>query len=54
MNDVYSEAIEAVCEFYHIERDVCIEHFWDEVESYMQMKIMFQQHNNRQIRKDSE
>lgn len=40
-SDVYSEAIDAVCEYYTIDRDVCIEHFWDEVECYMQLKIQF-------------
>ena len=54
-NDVYSEAINAVAEFYSIERDVCIEYFWDEIESYMNMMYMMKVHNDRnRLRKDSE
>lgn len=33
--DIYSEAINYVCAFYSITRDVCIEYYWDEVEAYM-------------------
>lgn len=40
--DVYSEAITAICEFYNIDRDVCIEYFWDEVEEYMKLKLLWQ------------
>lgn len=44
--DVYSEAIDAICEFYKIDRDVCIEHFWDEVEEYMKLKLLWHNTNN--------
>lgn len=43
-HDCYSDSINAVCELYHIDRDVCIEYFWEEVEEYMKMKLMFNQH----------
>lgn len=45
-DDVYSEAIDAVCEFYSIDRDVCIDYFWDEVEEYMKLKLLWRQTNN--------
>ena len=35
--DVYSDAINYVAEFYNITRKECVEYYWDEVESMMTM-----------------
>ena len=50
-DDVYTEAIKAVAEFYEIDRDVCIVHFWDEVESYMRLMLMMRNANINNVRR---
>jgi gamma-glutamylcyclotransferase (GGCT)/AIG2-like uncharacterized protein YtfP len=37
MTDVYSNAIEQVCEYYNITKEECVEYYWDEVEAWMYM-----------------
>lgn len=39
--DVYTQAIEYVCDYYNITREECVEHYWDEVEGMMKLLLLW-------------
>jgi hypothetical protein len=46
--DIYSNAIDYVCDFYNITRQECVEYYWEEVESMMTILPLIQIDKNNE------